>query len=76
LTGLPAGLNTQQPMVSILERLAAGPISWGVCEVPGWGAELPPDRVLAEMASLGLKAAEAGPDGYLGTDPRAVAALI
>lgn len=76
MTGLPAGLDTQQPMVSILERLAAGPISWGVCEVPGWGAELPPDRVLAEMASLGLKAAEAGPDGYLGTDPGAVVALL
>ena len=76
MTGLPAGLDTQQPMVSILERLAAGPISWGVCEVPGWGAELPPDRVLAEMASLGLKAAEAGPDGYLGTDSGAVTALL
>ena len=34
------------------------------------GAELPPDRVLAEMASLGLGATEAGPDGYLGADPQ------
>lgn len=63
-------------MTSILERLAGGPISWGVCEVPGWGAELPPERVLAEMASLGLRATEAGPDGYLGTDPAGVAALV
>lgn len=63
-------------MTSILERLAGGPISWGVCEVPGWGAEMPPDRVLAEMASLGLRATEAGPDGYLGTEPAAVAALV
>jgi inosose dehydratase len=61
---------------STLHRLASGPISWGVCEVPGWGAELPPDRVLAEMASLGLGATEAGPDGYLGTDPAEVAALL
>lgn len=63
-------------MTSILERLAGGPISWGVCEVPGWGVELSPERVLTEMASLGLKATEAGPDGYLGTDPAGVAALV
>lgn len=46
-------------------RLAGAPISWGVCEVPGWGAMLPPDRVFAEMASLGLRATELGPVGYL-----------
>lgn len=50
------------------ERLAAGPISWGVCEVPGWGAELPPERVLREMRSVGITATEAGPSGYLGRD--------
>ena len=55
----------------ILERLAAGPISWGVCEVPGWGIQLPPDRVLSEMRSLGIVATEAGPDGYLGRRPGA-----
>lgn len=60
----------------MLERLAGGPISWGVCEVPGWGAELPPDRVLAEMRELGITATEAGPDGYLGTDPVAVRSLL
>lgn len=63
-------------MGSILHRLAGGPISWGVCEIPGWGAELPRDRVLAEMASLGLGATEAGPDGYLGTGPAEVAGLL
>lgn len=63
-------------MTAILERLAGGPISWGVCEVPGWGAELPPDRVLAEMRELGIRATEAGPDGYLGSDSEAVAALL
>jgi inosose dehydratase len=61
---------------AVLDRLAAGPISWGVCEVPGWGAELPPDRVLAEMRELGITATEAGPDGYLGTDPADVRALL
>jgi inosose dehydratase len=57
-------------------RVAGAPISWGVCEVPGWGAELPPDRVLAEMASLGLRATEAGPVGYLGTEPEAIVNLL
>ena len=63
-------------MSSSLERLAGGPISWGVCEVPGWGAELPPDRVLSEMASLGLPATEAGPDGYLGATAAEIVALL
>lgn len=63
-------------MNPVLERLAGGPISWGVCEVPGWGAELAPDRVLSEMASLGLRATEAGPDGYLGTKPEEIVARL
>lgn len=56
-------------------RVAAAPISWGVCEVPGWGHQLPPERVLAEMAGLGLTATELGPEGFLpadGTGRRAV----
>ena len=62
--------------MSILDRIAAAPISWGVCEVPGWGAQMPPERVLAEMRELGIAATEAGPDGYLGDDPDAAAALV
>src|SRR3990170_4017446 len=46
-------------------RLAAAPISWGVCEVPGWGHQLSPERVLGEMRSLGVAATEFGPDGFL-----------
>ena len=53
----------------VLERLAGAPISWGVCEVPGWGIELEPRRVLGEMRDLGLTATELGSDGYLPTDP-------
>jgi inosose dehydratase len=53
-------------------RLAGAPISWGVCEVPGWGLMLPPDRVFAEMASLGLRATELGPIGYLPYEPNAI----
>jgi inosose dehydratase len=37
---------------------------------------LPPDRVLAEMASLGLAATELGPVGYLPGDPAALGALL
>jgi inosose dehydratase len=52
--------------------LAGAPISWGVCEVPGWGRMLEPDRVFAEMASLGLTATELGPIGYLPFEPAAI----
>ena len=53
-------------------RLAGAPISWGVCEVPGWGRMLPPERVFAEMAELGLRATELGPIGYLPLEPEAI----
>jgi inosose dehydratase len=61
---------------SIRARTAGAPISWGVCEAPGWGDELPADRVLAEMAALDLRATELGPTGYLGADPAAVGATL
>ena len=28
-------------------KIAGAPISWGVCEVPGWGFQMNPDRVLS-----------------------------
>ena len=59
-----------------MRRLAGAPISWGVCEVPGWGHQLPPRRVLSEMASLGLRATELGADGYLPGEPDALRALL
>jgi len=52
-----------------LDRLAAAPISWGVCEVPGWGLQLDPDRVLAEMRQLGFTHTELGADGWLPVQP-------
>ncbi len=58
--------------MTFLDRVAGAPISWGVCEVPGWGLELPVDRVLAEMAELGLRATELGSDGYLPSDAEAL----
>lgn len=60
----------------MIERIAAAPISWGVCEVPGWGVQLPPDRVLDEMRTLGVAATEAGPDGFLPSSPPEAAALV
>jgi inosose dehydratase len=59
-----------------LARLAGAPISWGVCEVPGWGRQLDPERVLGEMASLGLRATELGPTGYLPGDAAAVRSAL
>jgi inosose dehydratase len=56
----------------LMGRLAGAPISWGVCEVPGWGRMLPPERVFAEMAALGLTATELGPIGYLPYEPQAI----
>jgi inosose dehydratase len=50
-------------------KIAGAPISWGVCEVPGWGYQLPVDRVLREMREVGLTATEFGPEGFLAGDP-------
>ncbi len=60
----------------ITARIAGAPISWGVCEAPGWGYELPSDRVLGEMRDLGLGSTELGPTGYLGARPDEVRAQL
>jgi inosose dehydratase len=57
-------------------RIAGAPISWGVCEVPGWGYQLPPARVLAEMSEVGLAATELGPDGFLPAAPDAAVDVL
>ena len=58
------------------DRIAGAPISWGVCEVPGWGHQLSAERVLTEMAEAGLRATEFGPDGFLPEDPGERRALL
>jgi inosose dehydratase len=63
-------------MTDLADRVGGAPISWGVCEAPGWGHELPADRVLTEMAGLGLRATELGPTGYLGKTPADVRAVL
>ena len=57
-------------------HVAAAPISWGVCEVPGWGYQLSRERVLGEMAELGVVATELGPDGFLPEDPVGCSELL
>ncbi|WP_262852043.1 TIM barrel protein [Mumia quercus] len=57
-------------------RIAGAPISWGVCEVDGWGVQMSRDRVLAEMREVGLEATEFGPEGWLADDPAAKAAVL
>lgn len=52
-------------------KIAGAPISWGVCEVPGWGHQMTPERVIAEMSALGLAATEFGPEGFLPEAPQA-----
>jgi inosose dehydratase len=56
-------------MTAFLDRVASAPISWGICEVPGWGAMLPTRRVLTEMSGLGLTATELGAPGFLPEGP-------
>jgi inosose dehydratase len=58
------------------ERLAGAPISWGACEVPGWGRMPDPETVLTEMSALGLHGTELGAPGFLPDDPGEVAALL
>jgi len=63
-------------MRGVLNRVAGAPITWGVCEVPGWGHQLSPERVLAEMAEIGLRATEMGPEGYLPGDRERLGELL
>jgi inosose dehydratase len=60
----------------LAERVAGAPISWGVCEVPGWGWQYDPDTVLRQMREVGLRATEFGPDGFLPADPVDKAAVL
>jgi inosose dehydratase len=53
---------------ALAERVAGAPISWGVCEVPGWGWQYDPATVLGQMQAVGLRATEFGPDGFLPDD--------
>jgi inosose dehydratase len=60
----------------MLERLAGAPISWGACEVPGWGRMPGTEVVLADMSELGLHGTELGPPGFLPAEPDALSATL
>ena len=62
--------------MSFLDRIAGAPISWGVCEAPGWGMQLSVERVLGEARDLGLRAFEQGSLGWLPDDPAALRATL
>ena len=62
----PAGAGDGRRPVA--QRVAGAPISWGVCEVPGWGWQYDADTVLTQMSEVGLAATEFGPDGFLPDD--------
>ncbi|MCZ4078211.1 sugar phosphate isomerase/epimerase [Rhodococcus sp. H36-A4] len=57
-------------------RIAGAPISWGVCEVPGWGYQMAAEQVLREMRDAGLTATEVGPEGFLPMDPGELSATL
>lgn len=57
-------------------KIAGAPISWGVCEVPGWGYQMSPQRVLTEMKEMGLTATEFGPQGWLPIEAEARAEVV
>ena len=61
---------------AVAHRVAGAPISWGACEVPGWGLMPDPETVLTEMAALGLAGTELGPPGFLPDDPAAIRARL
>ncbi len=49
-------------------HVAGAPVSWGLCEVPGWGYQMSAHRVLREMHEVGLRATEFGPPHFLPED--------
>jgi inosose dehydratase len=60
----------------MLERIAAAPISWGICEVPGWGLQMSPRRILGEMRDLGITSTELGALGWLPTEVAELRGLL
>ena len=72
-TSAPHEIGSVTRRAPVRDRVAGAPISWGVCEVPGWGFQLDAATVLTQMRELGLAATEFGPDGFLRGEPSAKA---
>jgi len=62
--------------MTLLDRIAGAPITWGVDGSPGWGYLMDPERVLGEMHEIGLSATELGPDGYLPQDTHELQVML
>ncbi len=73
MTAAPDATTSPRPFA---ERVAGAPICWGVCEVPGWGHQVDPGTVLAQMREVGLVATEFGPEGFLPEAPGDKAATL
>jgi hypothetical protein len=58
----------------IMDRVAGAPISWGVCEVPGWGYQVTAEQVLPRMVEIGLVAAPSLPASPKAKVPRPASA--
>ena len=70
-------------MSALASRIAGAPISWGVCEVPGWGYQLPADVVLEQIEILGKEVVpvlrrefEARRPEHVPSDPPTHASLV
>lgn len=63
-------------MSAARRRVACAPITWGVCEVEGWGHQLEPRTVLASMRSAGAAATELGPAGFFPDELAAARSLL
>jgi inosose dehydratase len=74
--GIPAPATLADAPERLARRIAAAPISWGACEVPGWGEMPDPETVLREMAQLGVRGTELGPPGFLPDDPARLSAEL
>ena len=57
-------------------RIGGAPISWGICEIPGWGPQLPVDRVLDELRDAGYAGTELGPWGFMPADAATLGAAL
>lgn len=62
--------------MAFIDRIAGAPISWGVCEVPGWGLMLPTSRVLPEMREVGITETELGAPGFFPEDKEQIKAEL
>ena len=56
--------------------IAVSPASWGISELRAWGPQLDPQRVLTEIAALGVTAIETGPSGFLPDRSEAARAVL